>query len=56
MRGVLEDFQEDITETLETHSASKRFSVRYDNERYIFNMTWAQAFHHAVIHLLFTGI
>ena len=32
LRGVLDDFPEEITETLETPAASNLFNVRDDNE------------------------
>ena len=48
LRGVLDDFPEEITETPETPSASNIFNVRYDNEREILDKTRDQAFHRAV--------
>ena len=55
-RRVLEDFSEEITETLETPAVVNLFNVRSDNKQEILNKTWSQAFHHAVSQLLFTGI
>ena len=56
LRGVLDDFPEEITETPETPSASNLFNVREDSEREILDETWDQAFHHTVEQLLFTVI
>ena len=56
LRGVVDDFPEEITETPETPAASKKFNVRDDNERELLNKTRAKLFHHAVAKLLFTGI
>ena len=56
MRGVLEDLPEEIIETPETPAASNLFTVREDSERELLDETRAQAFHHAVAQLLFTGI
>ena len=56
MRGVLDDFPEEITETQETTAASNLFNVRDDKERELLDETRAQVFHHAVAQLLFTGI
>ena len=56
MRGVLDDFLEEIIETPETSTASNLFNVRDDNEQELLGETQAQAFHHAVAQLLFTGI
>ena len=56
LRGVLDDFLEEITETPETPAASKLFNFRDDNERELLNKTRAQAFHHAGAQLLLTGI
>ena len=44
LRGVLDDFPEDTTETPKTPSASNLFNVRDDNERELLNETRAQAF------------
>ena len=54
--GVLDDFPEEITETPETPAASNLFNLREDSEREPLDDTRAQAFHHAVAQLLFTGI
>ena len=56
LRGEFDDFPEDITDTPETTDSSNLFNVRYDNERELLDEIRAQAFHHAVEHLLFTGI
>ena len=55
-RGVLDDFPEEITETPETTNTSNPFNVRDDKEQEILHETRAQAFHHAVVELLFTRI
>ena len=54
LRGVLDDFPEEITETPETPAASNLFNVREYSERELLDETQAQAFHHAVAQLLFT--
>ena len=56
LRGVFNDFPEEITYTPETPAAKKLFNVRYNNNRELLNNTWAQAFHHTVAQLIFTGI
>ena len=56
LRGVLDYFPEEITETPETPAASNLFIVRENSERELLDETRAQAFHHAVAKLLFTGI
>ena len=56
LRGVIDEFPEEITETTETPAASNLFNVRDKNERSLLDKTRAQAFHHAVAQLLFTGI
>ena len=56
LRGVLDDFLEEITETPETPSAANLFNVRDDSERELLEKTRAQAFHHTVSQLLFTRI
>ena len=56
LRGVLNDFPEEITETTETPAASNLFNVRNDKELELLDETRAQAFHHAVTQLLFTRI
>ena len=55
LRGVIDEFPEEITETTETPAASNLFNVRDKNERSLLDKTRAQAFHHAVAQLLFTG-
>ena len=56
LRRVLDNFPEDITETPETPAASNLFTVREDSKRELLDETRAQAFHHSVAQLLFTGI
>ena len=56
LRGVLDNFSEEIIETPETPCASNLFNVRDYNEQELLNDTRDQAFHHAVAQLLFTGI
>ena len=56
LRGVLDNIPEGITETPETPAASNLFTVRGDSERELLDDTRAQAFHHTVAQLLFTGI
>ena len=56
LRGVLDDFPEEITETPETPAASNLFNVRDDKEGELLDETWYQEFHHAVAQLLFTVI
>ena len=56
LRGVLEDFPEEIIEAPETKDASNLFNVRDENKQEIIDKTQAQAFHHALAQLLFTGI
>ena len=56
LRGVLDDFPEEITETPETPATSNILTVREDSKQELHDETRAQAFHHAVAQLLFTGI
>ena len=56
LRGVLDDFPEEIIETTETPAAANLFNVKDNNERELLNETRDQAFHHAVAQLLFTAI
>ena len=56
LRRVLDNFPEEITETPETPATAKLLNVRDRNERELLDKTLAQAFHHAVVQLLFTGI
>ena len=56
LRGVLDNFPEEITETPKKPAALNLFNVRYDKERELFDETWAQSFHHEVTQLLFTKI
>ena len=56
LRGILNDFPEEITETPETPAASNLFNIRNDKERELLDEARSQAFHHAVAQLLFTGI
>ena len=55
-RSMLDDFAEEITETPETPAAANLFNTRDNNKQEILNKTWAQAFHHTLAQLLFTGI
>ena len=41
LRGLLNDFPEEIKETPETPAASNIFNVRYDNEQELLNKTRA---------------
>ena len=56
LRGLLDDFPEDITETLEAPSKSNLFNFKYGNKRELLDETRAQEFHHALAQLLFTRI
>ena len=56
LTGVLDDLPEEITETPDTPATSNLFTFREDSERELLDETRAQAFHHAVAQLLFTGI
>ena len=56
MRGVLDIYPEEITESPETPAATNLFVIREENERGKLDETRAQAFHHATAQLLFTGI
>ena len=56
LRGLLDNFLEEITDTPETPAAANLFNVRDKNEREILDETRSQAFHHAVAQLLFTVI
>ena len=56
LRGVLNNFHEEITETPETPAASNLFNFRDNNKREILDKTRAEVFHHVVAQLLFTGI
>ena len=56
LRGVLDNFPEEITKTPETPTASNLFNVRENSERELLDKTRAQVFHHAVAQLIFTGI
>ena len=56
LRGVLDNFPEEITETPETPSLSILFNIRDNNKRELLDKTQTQAFHCAVAQLLFTGI
>ena len=48
LRGVLDDFLEEITETQETSKALNLFNLMDDNERELLDKKQAQAVHHAV--------
>ena len=56
LRGVINGFPEEITETPETPDTLNLFNVRGDNKRELLNETRSQAFHHTVARLLFTRI
>ena len=56
LRGVLNNFPEEIIETPDTPAASNLFNVRNGKERELLDDTRAQVFHHAVFQILFTGI
>ena len=56
LRGVLNDFPEEITETPDTPTTANLFNVRDNKKRDLLDKTRAQAFHHTVAQLLFTGI
>ena len=56
LRGVLNNFPEEIIETPDTPAASNLFNVRENKERKLLDETRSQAFHHTVAQLLFTGI
>ena len=56
LRGVIDDFPEEITETPETPAASNLFNIREDSGRELLDETQSQAFYHTVAQLLFTGI
>ena len=53
---MLDDFPEEITETLEPPAASNFFNIRYDNRLDLLDNTRSQVFHHPVEQFLFTGI
>ena len=54
LRGVIDDFPEEITDTPETSAVANLFNVRDEQE--LLEETRAQALHHVVAQLLFTGI
>ena len=56
LRGVLDNFPKEITETPETPAALNLFNVREESKRELLNKTQAQVLQHAVAQLLFTGI
>ena len=53
---VLDNLQEEITDTPETPDEAELLNVRDNNEQEILEDTRAQAFHQAVEQLLFIGI
>ena len=56
LRGLLDDFPEELIETPETPASSNIFNVRDNNEQELLDKTRSQALHHAVAQLLFTVI
>ena len=56
LKGVLNNFPEEITKTPEAPAILNLLNVRDDNEREILDKIQAQAFYHAVAQLLFTEI
>ena len=56
LRGELNDFSEEITDTSEKPAASNLFNIRDDNKRELLDETQDQVFHNTVVQLLFTGI
>ena len=56
LRGVINDFPEEITETPETPTASNLLNVRDNNEKDLLHKRRAPAFHHVVAQLRCTGI
>ena len=56
LRGVLNDFPAEITETPETPTVANLINARDNNNQEILGETPAQAFHHEVAKLPFTGI
>ena len=56
LRGVLNDFPEEITDTPETPAASNLFNIRDNKEQELLDEIRSQAFHHTMAQLLFTRI
>ena len=56
LRGVLDEFLEEITEIPKTPASENLFTVRDKNKRELIDKTWALVFHHTVAQLIFTGI
>ena len=56
LRGFLNDFPAEITETPETLTVANLINARDNNNQEILGETPAQAFHHEVAKLPFTGI
>ena len=56
MRGVLDNFTEEIIETPEKPAAANLFRIKDDNKQDLLGEKQDQAFHHAVAKLLFNGI
>ena len=48
LRGLAEDFPEEITETTEITAASNLFNIRDDNKRELINETRSHLFHQVV--------
>ena len=55
LRGLIEDFLEEITETTEITAASNLFNIRDDNKRELINETRSHLFHQVVAWLPFTN-
>ena len=51
LRGVLNNFPEEIIETPEIPAAANLFNVSDNNERELLDKTQVQAFHHTVAQL-----
>ena len=56
LKGVHNDFPEEITEFTETPAATNLFTIRDKTEQETHKKTRVQAFHYAVAHLPFTSI
>ena len=54
LRGMLNYFPEEITDTPETPAAAKLFNVRYNKERELLDKTRTQAFRHTVAQVYFS--
>ena len=56
LRGVLNNFPDEITEKPETPAASNLLNIRDNKERELLNETWARAFNHAVAQIILSKI